>query len=200
MAMLVHLFVTRGDVKTLWWTVAPSMRVMQTLQLLEIGHCMLRLVSADAMTTARQVISHSVLMWFVLNPCPAAQVSPAFAILFAAWTLAEVTRYTYYALRLMERRRPFVITWCRYSFFIVLFPIGLVGEGLVIWSALPCLARTVVCSVSFPYPLTFTLYHVFSLALIVYVPYISRSFLSLCRKRETVLATLRASHNKRKSR
>ena len=53
-----------------------------------------------------------------------------------AWTLTEIIRYSYYTLNLMNTNVG-IITWLRYTLFIVLYPIGVTGELLCYYFALP---------------------------------------------------------------
>lgn len=48
----------------------------------------------------------------------------------------EVVRYSFYALHILGSV-PTGLLWCRYSFFILLYPLGASGELFIIWRALP---------------------------------------------------------------
>ena len=47
-----------------------------------------------------------------------------------AWSITEIIRYAYYASLLSDKKITALI-WARYSFFILLYPIGITGEALV---------------------------------------------------------------------
>ena len=53
-----------------------------------------------------------------------------------AWSITEVIRYAFYALNLFNAA-PYILLWCRYTFFYILYPIGthththLVMSGIV---------------------------------------------------------------------
>ena len=62
------------------------------------------------------------------------------ALCVIPWSIAEVIRYSFYLLKEfgIEIR---LLTWLRYSAFIVLYPFGVAGELLTIWSALPVIKK-----------------------------------------------------------
>ena len=53
-----------------------------------------------------------------------------------AWTVTEMIRYLFYTLNLLEVNVA-LITWLRYTLFIGLYPIGVTGELLCYYFALP---------------------------------------------------------------
>jgi hypothetical protein len=54
-------------------------------------------------------------------------------------TPAQVVRYNWYWTKITFNDAPYFLTWCRYSFFLILYPLGVavraLGEkgGLVGW-------------------------------------------------------------------
>ena len=61
----------------------------------------------------------------------------------------QVIRYPWYAASLLGGA-PYALTWTRYTAFYALYPVGVVAEMWIIWSALPVLAATGLHSVSLP--------------------------------------------------
>ena len=55
--------------------------------------------------------------------------SPAYVTMLSAWTLTEMVRYLFYALSVVDLKVG-MVTWLRYTLFIVLYPIG-AGSELV---------------------------------------------------------------------
>ena len=53
-----------------------------------------------------------------------ARQSLGFPMLLTAWTLAEIIRYSFYFMGLIGKNIP-VLTWLRYTMFIVLYPLGI---------------------------------------------------------------------------
>merc|ERR1711933_357526 len=50
-----------------------------------------------------------------------------------AWTVTEVVRYSFYLSNLLGYV-PYPLLWCRYSFFYLLYPLGVSGE---LWHLIP---------------------------------------------------------------
>ncbi|PIO61579.1 tyrosine phosphatase-like protein, PTPLA, partial [Teladorsagia circumcincta] len=65
-----------------------------------------------------------------------ARESMGVPMLLLAWSVTEVVRYSYYALGLFNAV-PYFLTWIRYTFFIVLYPLGVTGELLTLIGSLP---------------------------------------------------------------
>lgn len=80
-------------------------------------------------------------------------------------------RYPFYAMKEFEDV-PFVITWLRYTTFIVLYPLGVASELAMVWLALPELKRTGLWSMPMPNVLNFDFhYYAFCfLAMLAYAP------------------------------
>ncbi|RXM32863.1 Vacuolar protein sorting-associated protein 16-like [Acipenser ruthenus] len=66
-----------------------------------------------------------------------------------AWTVTEIIRYSFYTFSLLNHL-PYLIKWARYTLFIVLYPMGVTGELLTIYAALPYVQKTGLYSVTLP--------------------------------------------------
>jgi very-long-chain (3R)-3-hydroxyacyl-CoA dehydratase len=75
-----------------------------------------------------QVASRLVLMWGVTYPFPEVTVSPWYSSMLIAWSLTEVIRYTYFAIKESGIPIPYWLHWLRYSAFAVLYPVGISSE------------------------------------------------------------------------
>jgi very-long-chain (3R)-3-hydroxyacyl-CoA dehydratase len=129
-------------------SVDTFVRNTQTFAVLEILHSLLGLSShrllVDAIgmltceqpgivpsplfTTVMQVASRLVLMWGVTYPFPEVTVSPWYSSMLIAWSLTEVIRYTYFAIKEAGMPIPYWLHWLRYSAFSVLYPVGISSE------------------------------------------------------------------------
>ncbi|RKO93861.1 protein-tyrosine phosphatase-like protein [Blyttiomyces helicus] len=80
-----------------------------------------------------RVSSRLFLVWGVCYPfdAPIVRENWAFSTMVAAWGIAEVIRYTYYALNITGSK-PVWLLWCRYNFFLVLYPIGAGSEWILL--------------------------------------------------------------------
>lgn len=88
-----------------------------------------------------------------------------------AWSVTEVIRYSFYALKEVGSV-PAVLTWLRYTTFIVLYPIGVSSELAMVWLALPELRHTGMWSLDMPNQFNMVFdYHIFCiLMMLAYAP------------------------------
>jgi very-long-chain (3R)-3-hydroxyacyl-CoA dehydratase len=92
-------------------------------------------VPAPVFTTVMQVASRLFLMWAVCWPFPQLNASPFYSSMLCAWSLTEVIRYSYFALKQVEAV-PGWLHWLRYSAFLVLYPVGISSEVAMTLQAL----------------------------------------------------------------
>ncbi|OWK06184.1 HACD2 [Cervus elaphus hippelaphus] len=88
-----------------------------------------------------------------------------------AWTITEIIRYSFYTFSLLNHL-PYLIKWARYTLFIVLYPMGVSGELLTIYAALPFVRQAGLYSISLPnkYNFSFDYYAFLILIMISYIP------------------------------
>ncbi|KAI7891819.1 tyrosine phosphatase-like protein [Mucor mucedo] len=122
----------RGVFNMVW----PSLNMVQTFAVMEVVHSMFGLVRAPVITTAMQVASRLFLVWGVNYLVPEIHSHWSFTTMMLAWSVAEIVRYSYYALHLSSGV-PGFISWVRYHFFFVLYPLGVFSELMMIYQALP---------------------------------------------------------------
>eukprot|EP00730_Choanoeca_flexa_P018259 TRINITY_DN8871_c0_g3_i1.p1 TRINITY_DN8871_c0_g3~~TRINITY_DN8871_c0_g3_i1.p1 ORF type:complete len:779 (+),score=232.77 TRINITY_DN8871_c0_g3_i1:30-2366(+) len=113
-----------------------SLKVFQTAAILEVVHAFLGLVRAKASTTFWQVLSRVILTWCVCWIDPRVMGTLQFFTMSLAWSVTEVIRYNWYWTKAMFGDAPYPLTWCRYSFFYVLYPLGVSSELACIWKAI----------------------------------------------------------------
>lgn len=120
--------------KNLYINVETLLLIFQSAALLEVAHAAVRLVRSNPMLTLVQVLSRLLVVWIVFFWIKAPRESVGVIMVCICWSIAEITRYAYYALNLLGMV-PYFMTWIRYSFFIVLYPVGVSGELICIWNA-----------------------------------------------------------------
>lgn len=76
------------------------------------------------------------MVWPVLYKVADARDSIGVPMLLVAWSITEVIRYSFYACNIINKV-PSFLTWCRYTFFIILYPMGASGELFTVVRALP---------------------------------------------------------------
>ena len=105
---------------------------------LEIIHAITGIVKTSILSTSIQIIGRiSIVLLLQFVPV---EISYGYLIIFFAWSSIEIVRYSYYILNLIKKNYsnfniPYLLIWCRYTFFIVLYPIGSFGEMLIIYNA-----------------------------------------------------------------
>uniref|UniRef100_A0A0N5AIN9 Very-long-chain (3R)-3-hydroxyacyl-CoA dehydratase n=1 Tax=Syphacia muris TaxID=451379 RepID=A0A0N5AIN9_9BILA len=123
----------------LYYSVHLDLQFFQTLALLEVVHSAIGLVRSPVVTTIKQVTSRIVVVWLLLYVVRTSRHSIGVPLILIAWPVTEVIRYSFYALTLINKV-PWVLKWMRYTFFIVLYPVGALGEILIALAALPEIA------------------------------------------------------------
>mmetsp|Transcript_19842 Transcript_19842/g.35913 ORF Transcript_19842/g.35913 Transcript_19842/m.35913 type:complete len:785 (+) Transcript_19842:47-2401(+) len=153
---------------SLWTEVGPAVTFFQHLGLLEVAHAAVGLTRSNAFMTLVQIFSR-IFVVALLNECPDVSKGTPFWVpmMLLAWSLADATRYIFYAvgqlrdiatsakgvavaMKLMKVKSveraddpvfqmPFPLVWLRYSLFLVLYPMGVSGECLCVWTGVHCL-------------------------------------------------------------
>ncbi|KAI9591550.1 tyrosine phosphatase-like protein [Syncephalis fuscata] len=122
---------------TLYANIGDDLRWIQTAAALEIIHSALGFVRSPLGTTLTQVASRLLLVWGIcgLFDVPEVRTHWAFTTMTIAWSITEVVRYLFYALGLLEVSSDLLL-WCRYTFFLVLYPMGAGSEAMLIYQSL----------------------------------------------------------------
>jgi len=185
--MATHLF-SGGEVATLYANTKLSLQIFQTGAVLEIFHAIFGLVRSSVQVTTQQVFSRVYVVWAILYMCPTSQLSIGFPMLLFAWTITEIIRYSMYAVSLVGNP-PYFLTWLRYTFFIIAYPVGVSGELICMYAALLQATQQDILSVQLPNMLNVT----FSFPLIIlgimlaYIPLFPPMYLYMFGQRKKVL-------------
>lgn len=100
-------------------------------------HSVVGWVRAPFFTTLIQVLSRLLLVWGVNAVFEDIHTHWSYTTMVIAWCIAELVRYSFYAFNLKKGSVPRVISWARYNFFLVLYPLGVSSELMMIYQALP---------------------------------------------------------------
>ncbi|XP_033099426.1 very-long-chain (3R)-3-hydroxyacyl-CoA dehydratase 2-like [Anneissia japonica] len=170
------------------------LKVFQTAALLEIFHAAIGIVSSNIVLTAFQVMSRLMLLWSVTHSVPQVQDEVSVTMFVVAWTTTEVIRYAFYTFGLLNRL-PYILTWCRYTFFIILYPIGVCGELLTIYAALPIVKSNSLYSVTLPnkFNISFNYYYALIFFMVLYLPIFPRLYSHMIRQRKKVIGGITRS-------
>ncbi|TNJ27570.1 Protein tyrosine phosphatase-like protein [Giardia muris] len=151
-------------------------RYVQSLMVLDVVHNLVGLTRGKPVMTALQISSRVFIVWTVT---PLFDFTPMHAVMYMAWTLTELIRYSYY---LLKDKDIHWLVWSRYSSFLILYPLGVfVGEvPLIVKAGLAAPTgsiRRILCS----------------FALCTYLPGFPALFRYMLRQRRTALTRLRAT-------
>jgi len=118
----------------LYHVAGTFVRWTQTLALLELAHAVTGVVRAPLGTTALQLASRMVLVWFVVERFPVGR-HWAYTSMLVAWSITEVARYTYFVFSLAGQLPP-ALVWLRYNLFFVMYPLGIGSENMLVVKAM----------------------------------------------------------------
>ncbi len=94
-------------------------------------------------------------------------------IMLVAWCMAEIARYSYYVMRLLQKENK-MLTWLRYSVFICCYPVGVICEFYILF-------------VVFRYNDIFAIKMLMIAVALIYVYYFPKLYLHLFRQRKQKL-------------
>ncbi|KAJ1650260.1 hypothetical protein IWQ61_008890 [Dispira simplex] len=178
------LWVTMITLATSGWShqavydaVVGPLTMIQFSMLLDVVHAVLGFVRTPIVTSIIQVASRVLivvltLQWFNV---PAVTQSTAVSTMLIAWSATEVVRYSYYALNLLGMQSD-LLTWARYTFFFVLYPLGAGSEATLLYKTLPTVKLYSVL-----------LYITFWFLLTLYLPLFPQMYFHMIGQRKKVL-------------
>ncbi|GLC35795.1 hypothetical protein PLESTB_000495100 [Pleodorina starrii] len=199
------MLLNHGKTSDLWKVVELPLKVSQTAAIMEVIHSAIGLVRSPVAITGMQVASRLWVLWGIINLAPdqatrgALLLGPKLAdfqpqlnlaTLLAAWSITEVVRYGFFAIKEVAGSVPYAVLWLRYSTFIPLYPIGVASELTMAWLALPAIRAAHMWSVDMPNALNFGFdYFLFCLVIVAsYVPGLPQLYLYMLAQRKKVLS------------
>jgi len=177
-----------GTYTDLYESVAGTLNIFQTAAVLEIVHAAVGLVRSSVQVTFQQVFSRVYITWIILYLLPSSRESVGVVLLVLAWTITEMIRYSMYAIQLVATP-PYLLTWLRYTFFIVAYPMGVTGELLCSYTGFWFARENNTLSILMPNAVNVT----FSLAMVIlaisllYIPLFPPMYLHMFGQRKKVL-------------
>jgi len=175
---------------SLYEELGDHLKLVQTAALLEVVHAILGLVRSNPMVVATQIASRLMVVWLPIHFIPDSQTSPGITLMLFAWCLTEIVRYSFYAFNLVNINVG-IITWLRYTLFIVLYPMGVSGELWCYISSLPYLATSKFLRMELPNALNFTFspYVITIMILLFYIPGFPPLYFHMFAQRKKVLGS-----------
>ncbi|XP_024230629.1 very-long-chain (3R)-3-hydroxyacyl-CoA dehydratase 1 isoform X1 [Oncorhynchus tshawytscha] len=187
MAMM-RFYLQKATHKGLYKSIARILKFFQTVALVEVGHCAIGIVRTSVIVTGVQVCSRIFMVWFITNSIKQIQNEESVILFLVVWTLTEITRYSFYTFNLLNHL-PYFIKWARYNMFIIMYPLGVAGELLTIYAALPFVRKTGMLSMRLPnkYNISFDYYYFLIIVMLSYIPLFPQLFFHMLRQRRKVL-------------
>ncbi|CAB1340676.1 unnamed protein product [Coregonus sp. 'balchen'] len=187
MAMM-RFYIQKGTHKGLYKSIARTLKFFQTVALVEVGHCAIGIVRTSVIVTGVQVCSRIFMVWFITNSIKQIQNEESVILFLVVWTLTEITRYSFYTFNLLNLL-PYFIKWARYNMFIIMYPLGVAGELLTIYAALPFVRKTGMFSMRLPnkYNVSFDYYYFLIIVMLSYIPLFPQLYFHMLRQRRKVL-------------
>eukprot|EP00794_Sanderia_malayensis_P015322 gene15322-16899_t len=172
------------------------LKVSQTAALLEILHCIVKFVPSSPVLTGFQVCSRLFVLWMVTDKVPSTQSGPGVLLYLVCWSITEVIRYPYYVFNILWDA-PYALLWCRYTFFFVLYPLGVLGELMTIFASLNSVKEQGIFSVQMPNILniSFSYYYFLIFVMLCYVPIFPQLYFHMIRQRKKFIGA-KAKKNK----
>lgn len=124
-------------------------KLLTYTQLLESIHPMLGLVPGGPFMPFLQAIGRLLVNHFLADPLIRVNSAPNAHYLFVVWSSIEIFRYSFYALRVFKVE-IYPLTWCRYTLFMPLYPMGGYFESQIIFATIKQFEKTGAMSVSLP--------------------------------------------------
>lgn len=185
---IIGHYLSINKTTSLWETVEWTVILFQNAAIIEVINVALGFVKSNLLLTFFQVMSRVLVVVGVLIATPTGPQSPGLPLCLLAWTITEIIRYLFYALNLIDAV-PHLLIWCRYTFFIALYPIGITGELLCIYWAQSWVAESKLWSFELPNALNFTFSYQYWLLFLMflYIPLFPQLYLHMFGQRKKIL-------------
>lgn len=155
--VLIIRYVKDGfqSLPTTYQAVGPAMCFLQLLQFLEVMHPLFGYVKGGILMPFMQIAGRGFILFAMLEFEPRLQKMPVVFYLFLAWSTIEIIRYPYYMSQLYKRDNK-ILTWLRYTAWMVCYPVGFVCEVIIVFRNLIFIDHNDNWSVSLPNRANFT--------------------------------------------
>ncbi|XP_072566869.1 very-long-chain (3R)-3-hydroxyacyl-CoA dehydratase 1 isoform X2 [Paramormyrops kingsleyae] len=183
---MARFYIQKGNHRGLYKSISRTLKFFQTFALLEVVHCAVGIVRTSVIVTGVQVCSRIFMVWFVANSIK--QNEESVVLFLVVWTVTEITRYSFYTFSLLNHL-PYFIKWARYNMFIVMYPLGVAGELITIYTALPYVRKSGMFSMRLPnkYNVSFDYYIFLIIVMLSYIPLFPQLYFHMLRQRRKVL-------------
>lgn len=144
-----------------WHECGHFVRVLQTIAVLEVIHGAVGIVPGGVFGALALHLGRNMVLFgpvALLPDVEAIRSSWPIVIIFIGWSFAEMIRYTYYALNVLQCA-PYFLKWLRYTVPLIVFPFVAYIEAYVEYLALPYFKeRQLMSTQPLPNSWNFTIY------------------------------------------
>ncbi|CAK9190342.1 unnamed protein product [Sphagnum troendelagicum] len=149
------------------------------------------IVRSPVMATLPQIGSRIYLTWGILFSFPQVQEHWLVTSLVLSWSITEVIRYSFFALKETFGYTPRFLLWLRYTTFFVLYPTGICSEAGLVFVTLPFMQLSDLYCLRMPNKLNFGFdyYYMSIVALLAYIPGSPGMYTHMIRQRKKALSS-----------
>ena len=183
------IFLTTGRTpKHMYADIALTLKLLLLMPYMEVVHALLGMVRSNPFQTFVQVTGRAFVLIGVCDRFDCTHETVHLSLMVIAWNVSEITRYAYYAHNVLGFSIG-ILTWLRYTLFIILYPIGAGSEFLCMMKALPDIKTSQVSSISMPNNLniTFSFYYLVTILMLLYVPLFPQLYGHMLKQRKKIL-------------
>ncbi|EEB10892.1 ptpla domain protein, putative [Pediculus humanus corporis] len=183
--------------KDLWSNVKLVVCIFQNAAALEIIHAAIGIVPSNVLITTFQVLSRLMVVNGVLLATPTGPQSPGLPLCLIAWAVTEIIRYLFYTLNLIGKI-PYILVWSRYTFFIILYPLGVTGELLCFYWAQAYVSEHKIFTAELPnyWNFTFSYNYLLISIMLLYIPLFPQMYLHMFSQRRKVIGGQKVKKSK----
>lgn len=121
--------------------VGNAVKFCQLMQYLEVMHPMFRYTGGSSLNAFLRVTERNFILFFMIDAEVRMQTKPLILLLLLCWSIGECIRYPYYVLA-MVRCENGLMTWLRFTMWILLYPVDAILGGVVVLRNVPYFEET----------------------------------------------------------
>jgi len=127
----------------------------QIVQFLEVLHPILGFTKTSIGMSLIQIAGRGIILFGLIASEERIQDKPVVFFLFYIWAIADIIRYPFYMLQI-SKISIYIVTWLRYSAWVILYPAGIACEAVVIFACIPYFVESGKYSITLPNALNMT--------------------------------------------
>ncbi|XP_015601458.1 very-long-chain (3R)-3-hydroxyacyl-CoA dehydratase isoform X2 [Cephus cinctus] len=129
--------------------VGNPMKFIQLLRFLEAMHPLFGYTNGSTLVAFLQVSSRAFIVFCMMEAEPRMQEKPVVFYVFLIWSTAEMVRYLYYIVHLLNLEIP-LLTWLRHTIWMPLYPLAFLCEDIIIIRNIPYFEETQKFTIGLP--------------------------------------------------